>query len=73
MQKCYQEELFMKGKIETIIEAGCLEIEFKFIEFEHKMLNIEYELISISPFFSYEEKKEMIDEAYLKAKSYLLL
>lgn len=59
----------MQDKIDNIIRAGVLEIDWIYIEFEFKMLEIEYKMINMNPYLSFLEKSEQIEAAYLKTKA----
>ena len=51
-------------EINDIITAGCLEIEWKFIEFEEKMMNIECVAIEMNPYLTISEKKQKVKIIY---------
>ena len=59
----------MQDKIDDIIRAGVLELDWIFIEFEFKMLEIEYKMINMNPYLSFLEKSQQIEAAYLKTKA----
>jgi hypothetical protein len=58
-------------KIEDIIEAGRLLIEFRFMNYEYEVLKMELNFIGKNPFLSLNEKSEKLEEIYLESKSVL--